>query len=142
MLSGDSKRIIKSSEIQKGDILYKVCMGEIYEVVITSSGECVDILGRQSKKWDYTIISDVGRGLKTQLFERDFGVGVSGTTCNALFKEKSDAIAYTNLYNYNLAVEQHQKLCDELFREMHGLYSIYSRPPMRGKGVIISEDQI
>ena len=68
--------------------------------------------------------------------------GVSGTTCNALFKEKSDAIAYTNLYNYNLAVEQHQKLCDELFSEMHGLYSIYSRPHMRGKGVIISEDQI
>lgn len=110
-----AKRLANTSEIERGDIVFMVCMGRIEKVVITSDPIKDNGALALSDKRTCTVI-DENRfyGHKKHFFESDYGVGRLGITCNALFSTFEDAIEYTGDARYIEAVETHRQNTSDL----------------------------
>jgi len=95
-------RLDDKSDIEKGDVIYMVCMGIVQKATITTTDWTTN---RLSNLNFYDLI-------KTEdgyFYARDYGVGLRGLTLNAVFKDQYKANTYVKSKEYQIEICRWQK---------------------------------
>ena len=91
-------RLDDKSDIEKGDVIYMVCMGIVKKATITTNWTKT----HPNNLHFYDLINTEDG----YFYARDYGVGLRGLTLNAVFKDQYKANTYVKSKEYKI------KLCD------------------------------
>lgn len=109
-------RITKTEDLERGDLVFMLCVGDIKKVVITSNPyeEKAGDASKYSWRREYTSLSNTLYGYKNNFFEGDYGIGVKGVSLNGLFRTYEEAFKYSITDEYKKKLRQHQMVCEEI----------------------------